>query len=163
MRLLGRRLNRFLDQKGLSPASCRDACRRGVVKRNCANAAAGSSTSGSQRKSAGQLKEKKGGGEGGGEGGGKQRKKSKQQLIDLQPPRGTRDFLPPEMRLRTWLFDKFRQISTCYGFEEVCVVFLRFSFEEKKRKKTKQKLPFVLTLNIFLFSFNLSETFFFFF
>jgi histidyl-tRNA synthetase len=59
---------------------------------------------------------------GGGEvekGGNKSSKKNKQQLIDLKPPRGTRDFFPDEMRLRTWLFDKFRSISLLYGFEEV--------------------------------------------
>jgi len=40
-------------------------------------------------------------------------------LIDLQPPRGTRDFFPEDMRLRNWLFSKFRNISMVYGFEEV--------------------------------------------
>jgi hypothetical protein len=35
----------------------------------------------------------------------------KQQLIDTNPPRGTRDFPPEEMRLRTWLFNHFREVS----------------------------------------------------
>ena len=37
----------------------------------------------------------------------------------LQPPRGTRDFYPEDMRLRTWLFDHFREVSRRFGFEEV--------------------------------------------
>lgn len=39
--------------------------------------------------------------------------------IDLQPPRGTRDFYPDEMRLRAWLFDQFREVARRFGFEEV--------------------------------------------
>jgi len=27
--------------------------------------------------------------------------------ISLQPPRGTRDFYPEDLRRRTWLFDHF--------------------------------------------------------
>ena len=34
----------------------------------------------------------------------------KQQMIDLQPPRGTRDFPPEDMRLRKWLFGKFAEV-----------------------------------------------------
>ncbi|KAK1400176.1 Histidine--tRNA ligase [Heracleum sosnowskyi] len=41
------------------------------------------------------------------------------QKIDVNPPRGTRDFPPDEMRLRTWLFNNFREVSRMYGFEEV--------------------------------------------
>ena len=37
----------------------------------------------------------------------------------LQPPRGTRDFYPEEMRLREWLFGHFRAVSHAFGFEEV--------------------------------------------
>lgn len=33
-----------------------------------------------------------------------------QQKIDVNPPRGTRDFPPDEMRLRTWLFNNFREV-----------------------------------------------------
>jgi len=39
--------------------------------------------------------------------------------IDLQPPRGTRDFYPDEMRLRAWLFEQFREVARRFGFEEV--------------------------------------------
>ena len=38
---------------------------------------------------------------------------------DLQPPRGTRDFYPEDMRLRTWLFGVFREVARRFGFEEV--------------------------------------------
>ncbi|GAB2235775.1 hypothetical protein Drorol1_Dr00026216 [Drosera rotundifolia] len=39
--------------------------------------------------------------------------------IDVNPPRGTRDFPPEEMRLRNWLFGNFREVSKLFGFEEV--------------------------------------------
>ena len=39
----------------------------------------------------------------------------------LQAPRGTRDFYPEEMRLRSWLFEHFRQVASNYAFEEVDV------------------------------------------
>ena len=38
--------------------------------------------------------------------------------MDLQPPRGTRDFFPEDMRLRTWLFEHFRAVARGFGFEE---------------------------------------------
>ncbi len=38
--------------------------------------------------------------------------------MDLSPPRGTRDFYPEDMRLRTWLFDHFREVARLYAFEE---------------------------------------------
>eukprot|EP00271_Cylindrocystis_brebissonii_P009009 TRINITY_DN23590_c0_g1_i1.p1 TRINITY_DN23590_c0_g1~~TRINITY_DN23590_c0_g1_i1.p1 ORF type:complete len:576 (+),score=107.73 TRINITY_DN23590_c0_g1_i1:50-1777(+) len=41
------------------------------------------------------------------------------QMIDLNPPRGTRDFAPEDMRLRSWLFANFREVSRLFGFEEV--------------------------------------------
>ena len=31
-------------------------------------------------------------------------------LIDVNPPRGTRDFPPEEMRQRSWLFQNFREV-----------------------------------------------------
>jgi histidyl-tRNA synthetase len=39
--------------------------------------------------------------------------------IDFQPPRGTRDFYPEDMRVRNWLFEQFRQVARLYAFEEV--------------------------------------------
>ncbi|KAH7511997.1 hypothetical protein FEM48_Zijuj12G0043400 [Ziziphus jujuba var. spinosa] len=41
------------------------------------------------------------------------------QKIDVNPPKGTRDFPPEEMRLRNWLFHNFREVSRLFGFEEV--------------------------------------------
>jgi len=38
--------------------------------------------------------------------------------MDLKPPRGTRDFFPPDMRLRSWLFGHFREVARRFGFEE---------------------------------------------
>lgn len=43
----------------------------------------------------------------------------KVKMIDLNPPRGTRDFLPAEMRVQKWLFSKFAQVSEMYGFDEI--------------------------------------------
>ena len=37
----------------------------------------------------------------------------------LQPPRGTRDFYPEDLRLRAWLFGHFRAVAARFGFEEV--------------------------------------------
>ena len=41
-----------------------------------------------------------------------------QSQIELNPPKGTRDFPPEEMRKRNWLFDSFRQTALLFGFEE---------------------------------------------
>ncbi len=38
--------------------------------------------------------------------------------MNLSPPRGTRDFFPEDMRLRTWLFCHFRDVAQLFGFEE---------------------------------------------
>ena len=38
--------------------------------------------------------------------------------MDLNPPRGTRDFYPEDMALRTWLFGKWREVAGLHGFEE---------------------------------------------
>ncbi len=40
-------------------------------------------------------------------------------MADLQAPRGTRDFYPDDMRLRTWLFEQFREVARRFGFEEI--------------------------------------------
>ena len=37
----------------------------------------------------------------------------------LQAPRGTRDFYPEDMRLRSWLFGHFRAVAHHFGYEEV--------------------------------------------
>nr|KAJ0220653.1 hypothetical protein LSAT_V11C200096310 [Lactuca sativa] len=41
------------------------------------------------------------------------------QKVDVNPPKGTRDFPPEEMRLRNWLFQNFKEVSQLFGFEEV--------------------------------------------
>lgn len=38
--------------------------------------------------------------------------------ISTAPVRGTRDFPPEDMRLRTWLFDHFRAVAHAFAFEE---------------------------------------------
>jgi len=38
---------------------------------------------------------------------------------EFSPPRGTRDFYPEDLRLRSWLFDRFREVARRFGFEEV--------------------------------------------
>lgn len=35
-------------------------------------------------------------------------------------PRGTRDFLPEEMRVRRWIFERIREVIEGYGYGEVC-------------------------------------------
>ncbi len=43
---------------------------------------------------------------------------ARKKMIDLQPPKGTRDFAPEEMRVRNWLFGHFRDVARTFGFEE---------------------------------------------
>jgi histidyl-tRNA synthetase len=45
-------------------------------------------------------------------------------MIDLQPVKGTRDFYPPQLRLRNWLFNTWRKSAHQAGFEEydACVL-----------------------------------------
>jgi histidyl-tRNA synthetase len=38
---------------------------------------------------------------------------------ELSPPRGTRDFYPEDLRLRSWLFERFREVARRFAFEEV--------------------------------------------
>jgi histidyl-tRNA synthetase len=42
----------------------------------------------------------------------------KQPKLDKNPVKGTRDFYPQDMRLRTWLFDHWRNVAAKYGFLE---------------------------------------------
>jgi histidyl-tRNA synthetase len=37
----------------------------------------------------------------------------------LQRPRGTRDFYPADLRMRNWLFERFRAVARAFGFEEI--------------------------------------------
>lgn len=38
--------------------------------------------------------------------------------LSTQPYRGTRDFYPEDMRLRRWMFDKWREVCQSFGYEE---------------------------------------------
>jgi histidyl-tRNA synthetase len=40
-------------------------------------------------------------------------------VTHLQPPRGTRDFYPEDLRRRDWLFGHFRAVACSFGYEEV--------------------------------------------
>ena len=44
--------------------------------------------------------------------------KKKVVALDTNPPKGTRDFYPPDMRLQTWLFNQWRDVAALYGFSE---------------------------------------------
>ena len=39
-------------------------------------------------------------------------------MISTEPPSGTRDFFPEDMRLRTWLFSLWRETAQSFGFQE---------------------------------------------
>ncbi len=45
-------------------------------------------------------------------------KKKQQPKLDTNPPKGTRDFYPEDMRLQTWLFSQWREVAKTYGFSE---------------------------------------------
>jgi len=47
------------------------------------------------------------------------------QNIDVNPPKGTRDFPPEDMRLRNWLFNHFKEVRELH---ELYVLFLQFFF-----------------------------------
>lgn len=44
--------------------------------------------------------------------------KKTQTKLDTNPPKGTRDFYPEDMRQRTWLFSQWRDVAKTYGFSE---------------------------------------------
>ncbi len=48
----------------------------------------------------------------------KKKQKQKQAKLDTNPPKGTRDFYPEDMRLQTWLFSQWREVAKTYGFSE---------------------------------------------
>merc|ERR1712000_408507 len=45
-------------------------------------------------------------------------KKKASGVIPSEPIAGVRDFPPEEMRKRTWLFDKFREVARVFSFQE---------------------------------------------
>ncbi|MEI6046769.1 MAG: ATP phosphoribosyltransferase regulatory subunit, partial [Chloroflexota bacterium] len=46
--------------------------------------------------------------------------------MKIETVKGTRDFYPDKMRFRNWLFDKLRQVSELYGYEEFDGPFLEY-------------------------------------
>lgn len=44
--------------------------------------------------------------------------KQMKEKLDTNPPKGTRDFYPEDMRQRTWLFQQWRDVAKSYGFSE---------------------------------------------
>ena len=44
--------------------------------------------------------------------------KSPTEKLETNPPKGTRDFYPEDMRLRTWLFDHWRSVAKSFSFLE---------------------------------------------
>merc|ERR1719473_763281 len=64
------------------------------------------------------------------------------QLIDVQPPRGTRDFLPSDMRMQRWLFAQFARTSEMYGFDEIMAPVLESEalFTRKGGEEISQQL-----------------------
>jgi len=47
-----------------------------------------------------------------------EKKQKKQKKLDVNPPKGTRDFYPEDMRLRNWLFEEWREVAKTFGFSE---------------------------------------------
>ena len=37
----------------------------------------------------------------------------------INPVKGTRDFYPENMALRTWLYGKVREVSESFGYQEI--------------------------------------------
>jgi len=46
------------------------------------------------------------------------KQQQQQEKLETNPPKGTRDFYPEDMRLRTWLFDQWRTTAKAFGFVE---------------------------------------------
>ena len=45
-------------------------------------------------------------------------KQKKRERLDTNPPKGTRDFFPEDLRMRNWLFTEWRGVAATYGFSE---------------------------------------------
>lgn len=51
----------------------------------------------------------------------------------IQSPKGTRDYLPEEMKKRRWVMDKIREVFERYGYSEICTpAFESLELLEKK-------------------------------
>ncbi len=49
---------------------------------------------------------------------GKANRKMSDDVLNSGPPRGTRDFYPSDMRMRSWLFEHWKVVASQFGFEE---------------------------------------------
>jgi histidyl-tRNA synthetase len=56
----------------------------------------------------------------------------------LQPPRGTRDFYPEDLRFRDWLFEHFHTVARAFGFEGVDAPVLEY--EELFTRKAGEEI-----------------------
>ncbi|CAM8922828.1 unnamed protein product [Rhodiola kirilowii] len=76
------------------------------------------------------------------------------QKIDVNPPKGTRDFPPEEMRLRNWLFGNFREVSRLFGFEEVDFPVLESEalFIRKAGEEIRDQAPIKNLISVFFMS-----------
>mmetsp|Transcript_25965 Transcript_25965/g.67600 ORF Transcript_25965/g.67600 Transcript_25965/m.67600 type:complete len:491 (-) Transcript_25965:116-1588(-) len=59
-------------------------------------------------------------------------------VVSLEPPSGTRDFLPWDMKQQTWLFNKFREVAALYGFQEYDAPVLEY--EELYKRKSGEEI-----------------------
>jgi len=102
--LLGvRSTTAFLAQRPAAALACRSAARS-----LAADGSGGAAASGGGRASAAVVQSEKKAQGGGG----------KKEKLDLNPPRGTRDFYPEDMRLQQWLFGEWRAVAALHGFSE---------------------------------------------
>lgn len=58
--------------------------------------------------------------------------------ISLEPPTGTRDFYPAEMRVRSWLFAHFREVARQFAFQEYDAPVLEY--DELYRRKAGEEI-----------------------
>ena len=66
--------------------------------------------------------------------------------MKFQPPKGTRDFLPKDMAIRTRVFNKLREVLEKYGYGEVCTpAFEDFELLAKKSGPDIEKEIYTFT------------------
>ena len=65
----------------------------------------------------------------------------------IPPVKGTRDFYPEEMAMRTWLYNTVRGVSECYGYQEWDVPFLETIdlYASKSGEELVRRQSFVFT------------------
>ena len=77
-------------------------------------------------------------------------KTKNQPQLDTNPPKGTRDFYPEDMRLRTWLFDRWRDVAKIYGFSEYDAPVLESEalYTRKAGEEVTQQFPSILQCDL---------------